>query len=215
MIINPLLGKFEPVLLSLIRCFEIPSRDSFNLEQLEPSVLATPTMRNDLKPVHVSVSNRIYELAVPPPKHQWNSRGIVFDRDLNQTTEIKGSNQPLRHSRPRSKVEKYGLELLYKAWVDNHLTFGKHEARFRLICVAGSLLSLHLVTYGFAGTSTATYQKYTPRFNIAPEQTSPTMRVIVRRSHVRANGCMKAWIMTYTNEKIMLVELGTATIELG
>ena len=32
MIINPLLGKFEPVLLSLLRCFEIPTRDSFNLD---------------------------------------------------------------------------------------------------------------------------------------------------------------------------------------
>jgi hypothetical protein len=31
MIINPLLGKFEPVLLRLLGCLEISTRDSFNL----------------------------------------------------------------------------------------------------------------------------------------------------------------------------------------
>ena len=42
------------------------------------------------------------------------------------------------------------------------------------------------MTYGFAGTWTAIYQGYTPRFNVAPE-TSPNIPVIVR--HKGGNEC--------------------------
>jgi len=54
----------------------------------------------------------IYGVEVPASDRQWYSRGLVFDRDLNQTIEIKrilnGSNPPgeclgLR-SRPKNTV---------------------------------------------------------------------------------------------------------------
>jgi hypothetical protein len=31
----------------------------------------------------------IYGVAVPVPENRWYSRGLVFDRNLKQTTEIK------------------------------------------------------------------------------------------------------------------------------
>jgi len=58
----------------------------------------------------------IYGVAVPAPEHRWYARGLVFDRDLNQTIEIKRieSNRAFKTNK---QAEKYGLELC-KAWVD-------------------------------------------------------------------------------------------------
>ena len=45
------------------------------------------------------------------------ARGLVFDRDLNQTTEIKRIESTARTFKTKKQAEKYGLELC-KAWVD-------------------------------------------------------------------------------------------------
>jgi hypothetical protein len=58
----------------------------------------------------------IYGVAVPTPENQFYSRGLVFDRDLNQTIEIKRieSNRTFKTTK---QAEKYGLELC-KDWMN-------------------------------------------------------------------------------------------------
>ena len=58
----------------------------------------------------------IYGVAFPAPEHRWYSRGLVFDRDLNQTIEIKRIESN-RTFKTKKQAEKHGLELC-KAWVD-------------------------------------------------------------------------------------------------
>jgi hypothetical protein len=61
----------------------------------------------------------IYGVAIPAPENRFYSRGLVFDRNLNQTIEIQRieSNQTFKTTK---QAEKYGLELC-KAWVDKQL----------------------------------------------------------------------------------------------
>jgi hypothetical protein len=59
----------------------------------------------------------IYGVAVPAPENQFYSRGLVFDRDLNQTIEIKRI-EPNRTFKTKKQAEKYGLESC-KDWIDN------------------------------------------------------------------------------------------------
>jgi hypothetical protein len=59
----------------------------------------------------------IYGVAVPAPEHRWYSRGLVFDRDLNQTIEIKRLESKRRIFKTKEQAEQHGLDLC-KAWVD-------------------------------------------------------------------------------------------------
>jgi hypothetical protein len=59
----------------------------------------------------------IYGVALPAPENQWYSRGLVFDRDLNQTIEIQRIESN-RTFKTKKQAEKYGFELC-KAWIDN------------------------------------------------------------------------------------------------
>ena len=59
----------------------------------------------------------IYGVAVPAPEHQWYSRGLVFDCDLNQTVEIKRIEYTRRMFNTKKQAEEYGLELC-KDWID-------------------------------------------------------------------------------------------------
>jgi hypothetical protein len=58
----------------------------------------------------------IYGVALPAPENQWYSRGLIFDRDLNQTIEIKRIESK-RTFKTKNQAEKYGLELC-KEWID-------------------------------------------------------------------------------------------------
>jgi len=58
----------------------------------------------------------IYGVAVPAPENQFYSRGLVFDRDLNQTIEIQRIESN-RTFKTKKQAEKFGLELC-RAWVD-------------------------------------------------------------------------------------------------
>ena len=58
----------------------------------------------------------IYGVAFPAPEHRWYSRGLVFDRDLNQTIEIKRIESN-RTFKTKNQAEKYGLELC-REWID-------------------------------------------------------------------------------------------------
>jgi len=53
----------------------------------------------------------IYGVAAPAPEHRWYSRGIVFDRDQNQTTEIKRIESTARTFKTKRQAEKNGVEL--------------------------------------------------------------------------------------------------------
>jgi hypothetical protein len=59
----------------------------------------------------------IYGVAVPAPEYGSYSRGLVFDRDLNQTVEIKRLESKRRTFKSKKQAEQYGLDLC-KAWVD-------------------------------------------------------------------------------------------------
>jgi hypothetical protein len=59
----------------------------------------------------------IYGVAVPAPEYRSYSRGLVFDRDLNQTVEIKRLESKRRTFKSKKQAEQYGLDLC-KAWVD-------------------------------------------------------------------------------------------------
>jgi hypothetical protein len=56
-------------------------------------------------------------VAVPAPDNQWCSRGLVFDRDLNQTIEIKRIEYTRRKFKTKKQAEESGLELC-KDWID-------------------------------------------------------------------------------------------------
>jgi len=58
-----------------------------------------------------------YGVAVPAPEHQWYARGIVFDRDMNQTIEIKRIEFTAQTIKTKKQAEKHGLELC-KEWID-------------------------------------------------------------------------------------------------
>ena len=60
----------------------------------------------------------IYGVAVPAPENQSYSRGLVFDRDLNQTIEIKRIESN-RTFKTKKQAEKYGLELC-EEWIDSN-----------------------------------------------------------------------------------------------
>jgi hypothetical protein len=62
----------------------------------------------------------IYGVAVPVPENRWYSRGLVFDRDLKKTTEIKRIESTAVTFKTKKQAEKYGLELC-KAWIDKQL----------------------------------------------------------------------------------------------
>jgi hypothetical protein len=49
----------------------------------------------------------IYGVAVPAPEHQWYSRGLVFDRNLNQTIAIKRIESTARTFKTKKQAEKY------------------------------------------------------------------------------------------------------------
>jgi hypothetical protein len=59
----------------------------------------------------------IYGVAVPARENRWYARGLVFDRDLNQTTAIKRIESTSRMFKTKKQAEKYGLELC-KEWID-------------------------------------------------------------------------------------------------
>ena len=59
----------------------------------------------------------IYGVAVPAPESLWYSRGLVFDRDLNQTIEIKRIESTGQMFRTKKQAEEYGLTLC-KDWID-------------------------------------------------------------------------------------------------
>ena len=61
----------------------------------------------------------IYGVAVPAPENQWYSRGLVYDRDLNQTIEMKRIESTARTFNTKKQAEKYGLELC-KEWIDSN-----------------------------------------------------------------------------------------------
>ena len=60
----------------------------------------------------------IYGVAVPAPESQFYSRGLVFDRDLNQTIEIKRIESTARTFKTKKQAEKYGRKLC-KDWIDS------------------------------------------------------------------------------------------------
>ena len=60
----------------------------------------------------------IYGVAVPAPENQFYSRGLVFERDLNQTIEIKRIESN-RTFKTKKQAEKYGLELC-EEWIDSN-----------------------------------------------------------------------------------------------
>jgi hypothetical protein len=61
---------------------------------------------------------RIYGIAVPTIEHSWSSRGLVFDRDQNQTIEIKRIECPAEVTFNRKQLaEDYGLKLC-RSWID-------------------------------------------------------------------------------------------------
>jgi hypothetical protein len=62
----------------------------------------------------------IYGVPVPASENRWYSRGLVFDRDLKQTTEIKRIESAAVTFKTKKQAEKYGLELC-KAWIDKQL----------------------------------------------------------------------------------------------
>ena len=59
----------------------------------------------------------IYGVAVPASDKRWCSRGLVFDRDLNQTLEIKRIESTGRMFRTKKQAEEYGVTLC-KDWID-------------------------------------------------------------------------------------------------
>jgi hypothetical protein len=63
------------------------------------------------------IQRAIYGVAVPAPEYGSYSPGLVFDRDLNQTVEIKRIESTARTFKTKKQAEKYALDL-GKAWVD-------------------------------------------------------------------------------------------------
>jgi len=59
----------------------------------------------------------IYGVAVLASNRQWYSRGLVFDRDLNQTIEIKRIESIRRMFRTKKEAEEYALTFC-KEWID-------------------------------------------------------------------------------------------------
>jgi hypothetical protein len=60
----------------------------------------------------------IYGVAVPALEHGWCSRGLVFDRDLTQTVEIKRIQSPTDLVfKARQQAEEHGLKLC-RDWID-------------------------------------------------------------------------------------------------
>jgi hypothetical protein len=53
----------------------------------------------------------IYGVTVPAPEKRWYSQGLIFGRDVNQTTEINRIESTARTFKTKKQAEKYGLEL--------------------------------------------------------------------------------------------------------
>ena len=63
----------------------------------------------------------IYGIAVPAPEHCWWSSGLIFDRDLSQTIEIKriqGSTDVI--FKVKQEAEEHGLKLC-RDWIDEQI----------------------------------------------------------------------------------------------
>jgi hypothetical protein len=60
----------------------------------------------------------IYGIAVRAPERGWCSRGLVFDRDLTQTIEIKRIETAVDLTfKAKQKAEEHGLKLC-RDWID-------------------------------------------------------------------------------------------------
>lgn len=60
----------------------------------------------------------VYGIAVPAPGRRWFSRGLVFDRDLNQTIEVQRLETSTELTfEARRHAEEHGLKLC-RDWVD-------------------------------------------------------------------------------------------------
>ena len=60
----------------------------------------------------------IYGIAVAASGHRWGVRGLVFDRDLNQTIEIKRIETSTELTfRARRPAEEYGLKLKRRCFI--------------------------------------------------------------------------------------------------
>ena len=60
----------------------------------------------------------IYGIAVPTIEHSWSSRGLVFDRDQNQTIEIQRIECSAELTFKRKQLaEDHGLKLC-RSWID-------------------------------------------------------------------------------------------------
>ena len=60
----------------------------------------------------------IYGTAVPTIEHGWSSRGLVFDRDQNQTIEIQRIECSAELTFKRKQLaEDHGLTLC-RSWID-------------------------------------------------------------------------------------------------
>ena len=66
----------------------------------------------------------VYGVAVPAPEHGWNSRGLIFDRDLTQTIEIKRIECPEDLTfKAKREAEDHGLQLC-RDWIDEQTSGG-------------------------------------------------------------------------------------------
>ena len=54
------------------------------------------------------------EWQFPASEHQWYARGIVFDRDLNQTIEIKRIESTDRTFKTKKEAEKHGTSVVQR-----------------------------------------------------------------------------------------------------
>jgi hypothetical protein len=60
----------------------------------------------------------IYGVAVPAPGRRWCSRGLVFDRDVTQTIEIKRIDTATEVDfKDKRDAEEHGLKLC-RDWID-------------------------------------------------------------------------------------------------
>jgi hypothetical protein len=60
----------------------------------------------------------VYGVAVPAPEHCWNARGLIFDRDLTQTIQIKRVECATDLTfKDKREAEEYGLKLC-QDWID-------------------------------------------------------------------------------------------------
>ena len=90
---------------------------SYNPGIVHGRTMGTLTVSPLPSPLSLYKSHPIYGVAVPAPEHRWYARGLVFDRDLNQTIEIKRIESNPLTFKTKKQAEKPGLELS-KEWID-------------------------------------------------------------------------------------------------